>query len=76
MTTKGSRMAFSLVSPRGETIYNAIFVIGQHNIHKLEHNKWYTDDELVNIVNGSIFFIRDSSQATEKNIKKWRFVIE
>jgi hypothetical protein len=55
-----------LVSPQGHVEYNARFVLGEKAAESLENGKWYTNEEL----NG--FFLKDSSGAVEKNIKKWR----
>ncbi len=59
-----------LVSPQGHVEYNARFVIG-NAAEKLENGKWYTNEELADIA-GVAHFLKDSSGAMEKNIKKWR----
>jgi hypothetical protein len=72
-----------LVSPRGCVEYNARFVLGHKAAEKLEHGKWYTNDELNALADGfTIYppgefiplacFLGDSKDAVEKNIKKWR----
>lgn len=63
----------SLVSPQGHVEYNARFVIGSENAEKLEHGNIYTNDDLVRLF-GCAIFLRDSTGAVEKNIKKWRAV--
>lgn len=65
---------YTLVSPQGHVEYNAEFVMGEAH-KKLEHGKWYTNQELANIAGGANF-LRDSSQAIEKNIKKWQYKVE
>lgn len=65
------RAPIFLVSPQGHVEYNARFVVGDKAAENLEHGKWYTNQELADI-GGSALFLHDSSQATEKNIKKWR----
>lgn len=68
LTIQGSWIG--LISPRGFTEYNARFVIGRA-AENLEHGRWYMNQELADIA-GSALFLRDASQAIEKNIKKWR----
>lgn len=63
----------ALISPQGNTEYNAEFVVG--DVSKLENGKFYTAQELANIC-GCAYFIKDSSCATEKNIKKWRYEVQ
>lgn len=59
-----------LVSPCGCIEYNAKFVLGE-KAEILENSKWYTNEELAQI-SGIVHFLRNSSSAIEKNIKKWR----
>lgn len=60
-----------IVSPQGYTEYNARFVLGAVAAESLENGKWYTNQELADLA-GRVMFLRDSSGAVEKNIKKWR----
>jgi hypothetical protein len=61
----------TLVSPRGCTEYNAKIVLGRKAAQSLQNGKWHTNEELHIAGNGALF-TRDSSNAVEKNIKKWR----
>lgn len=63
-------MTSELVSPQGNVRYNAEFVCG--DVSRLEHGKTYSAVDLVESC-GSALFLRDSAQAVEKNVKKWRF---
>lgn len=63
-----------LISPQGHTEYNARFVLGDA-AERLEHGKWYTNQELINLA-GPCLFLKDSLQAKEKNITKWRCDIQ
>lgn len=62
----------ALISPRGCVEYNAEFVLNKEALAKLQHGKWYAISELPDI-KGPPLFLKDSSNATEKNIKKWRY---
>lgn len=77
----------ALISPQGHVEYNAEFLVGADGCKQLEHGKWYTNEQLHEIATGGIYladgtihkqanFLKDSSQSTEKNIKKWRFEIQ
>ena len=67
---------FALVSPQGHVEYNALFVLGEGTVAKLEHGKWYTNEELGRIAGREPYFLLDSPQAVEKNIMKWRFEVQ
>ena len=66
---------YALISPQGHTEYNAEFVLGEAH-KKLEHDKWYTNQELAAVAEGWMNFLKDASQAVENNIKKWRYEIQ
>ena len=65
----------ALVSPQGHVEYNAKFVLGDELASKLEHGKWYTNQEL-SLLRGRPFNPGGSPQCVEKNIKKWRFEVQ
>ncbi|MDX2074693.1 MAG: hypothetical protein SFX19_10095 [Alphaproteobacteria bacterium] len=84
---EGKQQYRALVSPQGHVEYNADFVLGSAACEKLEHGKIYTNEELDKISPGfcigntqrhikKALFLKDSSNAIEKNIKKWRFEIQ
>lgn len=59
-----------LISPQGRIEYNARFVIGD-KAEQLEHGKWYTNQDLIDIAGWHIF-LKDASGASENNVKRWR----
>lgn len=65
----------ALVSPQGHVEYNAVFVVGESNLHKLTPGRWYTPQELADLCGGA-YFLRESPQSVEKNIKKWRYEVQ
>ncbi len=60
-----------LVSPRGHVEYNAGSVVGTAAA-RLTPGRWYTPQELAELC-GRAVFLRESPNAVEKGIKRWRF---
>lgn len=65
---------YALVSPQGHTELNALVCVGQAALD-MEHGKFYTNEQLHELSGrpDGAWFLDHSSQAIEKNIKKWRF---